>query len=557
MRIPLTVALLWMAGLPAIGQTNDTTVTAAAEKAAGILRQAAPEPEEPLGYLFNLDTSPTLAWRDAALNEHFGPPEIEEVVWFDAAGQRFETPGHAGRWIAVVQSRLPDDRLVMRSVTLFARPEGFFLVPLDALGLQIERLPEAEAGPLGARGDEVLRLVERPLLEMINGRDPRAALLAGALHDAQQDDAAERLRYGIADRSRHCELQARLAFLEREVTPLPAPRRIDEDEAAPTLRPAEVPLAGGARAKLDRICQGWADESGAAFVSLVAREGGILQHKAYTPKGRDPIGLDFRPDVFSITKSISGLLAARFLDAGMFALDDPVSTVLPGFATQPAAHVPTFRQCLRHKSGLQGHGSWGGVGNVWFDHLVLNGIETLHPGSRKYAGDGFDLVGSAMQLLTGKTVTRLFHRAYFEPLGLPPMPFEQMGSGARPTAFELATLGQIVANRGRYGGLEFFSGATFEELLPTPYDEFEKPDPDNKNHFYGLGIRWVREHKDEDGKPLFSRRVLGHGSFSHSVFMIDLERGLVISQVREKSTKADAKWFPQFLSEISRVTRQD
>lgn len=534
----------------ALGEPSD------AEKAAEILRQATPAP---LDYIFNLDAPPEITWQNgqnAALSELVGMPVIEEVAWFDDAMQRSELPSHGGRWVAVVRSRLPDGRTVMRSLTLFARPKGFFLLPLESLGLEIDHTSGDPVSLLEGNGDEVKRIVERIVLEMINGKDRRSARLAAALDDAKQDDGDKRLFYGIEDRAQQTELRARLAYLKRNPTELPNPRLIKNDAAAVELHSPKSALDADANSKLNRICQSWADESDAAFVSLVAQHGEILHHQAYTPDGDDQIGLDFRADVYSITKSISGLLAARFLDADFFALDDPVSSVLPGFSEHPA-HVPTFRQCLRHESGLKGHGSWGGTGNVWFDHYVLNGIETLHPGPRKYAGDGFDLVGAAMQLLTGETVTRLFHRSYFEPLGLPPMRFDQMGAGARPTAFELAVLGQILANGGRYGRYEFFSPKTFAALLPTPYDDFKNPDPNNKNHFYGLGIRWVREHKDKEGKPLFSQQTVGHGSYSHSVFMVDLERNIVVAQVRESGSKADATWFPQFLEAVSRLTRGD
>jgi hypothetical protein len=92
----------------------------------------------------------------------------------------------------------------------------------------------------------------------------------------------------------------------------------------------------------------------------------------------------------------------RFLDADLFALDQSVSTVFPEFTKYPE-HSPTFRQCMSYHSSLKGHGSWGGVGNVWFDHVVFNGIETLNPTAKqKYFCDGFKLVGKAIQLLTGE-----------------------------------------------------------------------------------------------------------------------------------------------------------
>lgn len=525
-----------------------------AEAKVEALRSAAPEPDAPFGYIFNLDTPPQFSWGTPALAEHGLHPAIEEVAWFDAEGKRFEKPEHGGRWVAVVRSKLHDGRTVIRSVTLFGRPEGFFLVPLESLGFRLEDVEEGVPEPLAAHRKEIRQVVERGLLEFLNGEDPRSARIAAALHDSQQEDAAERLRYGVEDRSRSCELRARLAYEDRKPHPLPPPRHLEKGKEAPELRPAKDPPPAAALAELDRICQGWADESGAPFSSLVAKDGQILHHAAFSPKGQPAIDLDFRADVFSISKSISGILAARFLDAGLFALDDPVSAVFPDFAKYPE-HTPTFRQCLRHQSGLKGHGSWGGVGNVWFDHVVFNGIETLEQTpTQKYAGDGFDLVGTAMQLLTGETTTRLYHRGYFEPLGLPPMPCEGMGAGTRPTVFQLAVLGQITANEGRYGEYEFFSRKTFESMLPIAYEGYENPDPDNKVHFYGLGIRWVREDRDEAGKPLFSRRTIGHGSFSFSVFQVDLENKIVIAQVREKNSKADAKWYPQFLKVVHGIT---
>ncbi|MCF7847815.1 MAG: beta-lactamase family protein [Kiritimatiellales bacterium] len=536
--------------VPSQAEKNAFSTAFSTEAKVEALRSSAPEPEAPFGFIFNLDTPPQFVWRSPALAEHGICPTIEEVAWFDAEGKRFEKPEHGGRWIAIVRSKLPDGKTVIRSITLFGRPEGFFLLPLESLGIRLDDIEEGVPEPLATHRKELRQVVERGLLEFLNGEDPRGARLAAALDDSRQEDGAKRLRYGVEDRSRSCELRARLAYEGRTTQLLPPPRHLEKGEQAPELRPAKTPPPAEALAELDRICQGWADESGAPFSSLVAKGGAILHHAAFSPKGNQAIDLDFRADVFSITKAISGILAARFLDAGLFALDQPVSAVFTDFAQHPG-HIPTFRQCLRHQSGLKGHGSWGGVGNAWFDHVVFNGIETLEQTpTQKYAGDGFDLVGTAMQLLSGETTTRLFHEGYFAPLGLPLMPYEGMGAGARPTVFQLAVLGQIMANEGRYGACEFFSRETFDAILPTAYEGYENPDPDNKLHFYGLGIRWVREDRDEAGKPLFSRRTIGHGSFSFSVFQVDLENKIVIAQVREKKSQVDAKWYPQFLEAV-------
>lgn len=61
-------------------------------------------------------------------------------------------------------------------------------------------------------------------------------------------------------------------------------------------------------------------------------------------------------------------------------------------------------------------------------------------------------------------------------------------------------------------------------------------------------------HRDEDGRLLFSPRTIGPGSFSFSVSPVDLENKIVVAQVREKNSKADAKWYPKFLREVRRMT---
>src|SRR5262249_8662184 len=160
----------------------------------------------------------------------------------------------------------------------------------------------------------------------------------------------------------HVAVKLKAQGLAGRVRPLEPPRT--RSTPAPTLRdgtPAQAGMKPDTTENLRKICRAWADDSKEPFVTLVARHGVIVLHETF---GRDaagrPLGLDFRHDVASISKSATALLFSQFHDQGLLRLDDPVSKVFPGYPDDPA-HVPTFRQCLTHMSGLSGHGDWGGA----------------------------------------------------------------------------------------------------------------------------------------------------------------------------------------------------
>jgi len=94
--------------------------------------------------------------------------------------------------------------------------------------------------------------------------------------------------------------------------------------------------------RLREICRTWADDSKEPFVTLVARHGVIVLHEAF---GRDaggrPLGLDFRPDVASISQCATALLFSQFLDQGLLRLDERVSTLSPATPTTPRTCRPS------------------------------------------------------------------------------------------------------------------------------------------------------------------------------------------------------------------------
>jgi CubicO group peptidase (beta-lactamase class C family) len=281
----------------------------------------------------------------------------------------------------------------------------------------------------------------------------------------------------------------------------------------------------------------------------------IVTHEAFgqAPTGR-PIDRDYRCWVASITKTVTGLLFSRFLDQGLVDLDDSLTTVFPDYAQKPA-HVPTFRQCFTHTTGLDGIGELGGMRNPHLENVVLNGIDVNTPGVKyAYCGLGFELAVKAMEIIAGQSAVRLYDEHLFRPLGFGDVVINSASADGEFTAMELGILAQWVANRGSYGESEFIRPSTFDRLLPEPLHVAERGVWDTE----GIGIHYMR-HLKAGAKPgskrnedlLFSPRTIGHGSFSSCVFLIDPDTQLIVTQVRKRGGERHDKWSPQFFQTIA------
>jgi CubicO group peptidase (beta-lactamase class C family) len=318
-----------------------------------------------------------------------------------------------------------------------------------------------------------------------------------------------------------------------------------------------------AKQHVDDVCRAWAADSGVPFTTLVARRGVIVTHAAFgnDAAGR-PVTLDFRNDIASISKSLTAILFSQFLDQGVVRLDDKVSVAFPDYPRGGDDHdpnVPTFRQCLTHTSGLSGHSEFGGFANPHLENVILNGIDVNEPGKAyNYSGMGYDLVAKAMELLAGKTLARLFAGQLLIPLGLGDMPVSA-SAGTRPTVLQLATFAQWLANRGSYGELEFISPQTFETLLPH---DLSRRYP-GINEIEGIGMHWTphlrQAHPDANGAPatFFIARTVGHGSLSGCIYLADLDRGVVVAQVRPSVGPRYGEWVPRFFEAITTGMRGD
>ncbi len=447
-----------------------------------------------------------------------------------------------------------------RALTFYCRPPGFlffFFPPEKTFSW------EPMIGPISAEvwrehEEEFARFNKELLFRGINDGE-QAAILAAGLAEAEPRGRPARSYESSAalNDAYHLALKLRVLGLEDKVRPLQPPRRRDARPAM-VLHEGVIEDAGvrsDAREKLTALCRAWAEDSKEPFATLVARRGVIILHDGFGLDPDDkPVSTDYRCEVFSISKTVTAILFSQFLEQRLIRLDDSLASVFPDYP-QDSPRVPTFRQCLTHTSGLAGHGDYGGVRNPHLDNIVLNGIDVNEPGKTyAYSGMGFDLVAEAMELVTGKAAPQLFRDHLFRPLGLGDIPFANASSDARLTARELGVLGQWLLNRGSYGENEFASPATFETMLP---EDLDKRFPDiHANE--GIGMHWMKDRRP--GAPpgsaapedlIFSPRTIGHGSLSSCILRVDLERDIVVAQVRRKAGERFGEWSAKFLQAIA------
>ncbi|MBC8876330.1 MAG: beta-lactamase family protein [Planctomycetes bacterium] len=517
---------------------------------------------KPATWIFKPGDTPRIVWRDVEAVERLGCDSRLRVRWFDANLNESPVPKEPGRWLAWIEGAAPNGTPLRRTFTFYAMPKGLSSSYVPDLTVTFPRFPGPNA-PVAVQEHqaEVSRLANDLLLRTLMDNEKAAILIAG-LAEFKPLGHPARFVESAAVLNDDYHLALKLKLQGRQHRALQPPRR--RVPPATVLHEGSLAAAGmnpDAKTKIDEVCRAWAEDAAEPFVTLVARRGVIVTHEAFGPApSGEPISRDYRCWVASITKTVTALLFSQFLDQHLIALDDSLSAVFPDYPKNDR-HVPTFRQCFNHTSGLSGHGDFGGMRNPHLENVILNGIDVNEPNIKyAYSGLGFELAAKAMELVAGKSAVRLYHDHLFQPLGFGDVPIGNASSDGEFTAMELGILGQWIANRGSYGPWEFIAPQTFDQLLPKP---LRVPD-----HGFvedeGIGLHWIRHVKP--GAPrnskraedlLFSPRTVGHGSFSGCIFLVDPEQELIITQVRKQSGPRSAEWSTRFYQTIAATVEDD
>jgi len=199
------------------------------------------------------------------------------------------------------------------------------------------------------------------------------------------------------------------------------------------------------------IDSGWI----AGAVGFIARDGNIVYDKAFGVSDIEKKSLMKRDDIFRIasqTKAITSVAVMMLFEEGKFLLDDPISKYIPEFAhpvvldkfnekdttytTIPATREITIRDLLTHTSGID----YAGIGSKTMRSIYAKGkipggfggndllgdkiralgkLPLLHqPGERFTYGLNVDVLGYFVEVISGESLDKYFHKHIFEPLGM-------------------------------------------------------------------------------------------------------------------------------------------
>ena len=110
----------------------------------------------------------------------------------------------------------------------------------------------------------------------------------------------------------------------------------------------------------------------------------------------------------------------------------------------------------------------------------------------------------------------------FQPLGMSNTTATNSHNGVYTTAWDLAKMGQLLLNKGCYGGRRYFSPATLEQAKPKPLVEIFGP---NTKLAWGIGFWGSRE----SGRRMLGGAAFGHTSANSSLFRVNSETDLVVT----------------------------
>ncbi len=366
-------------------------------------------------------------------------------------------------------------------------------------------------------------------------------------------------------------------------------------------------------ARMDKVFE-TAIENGdvPGIVALMARNGKIIYHKAFGMADNERGRALEKDDIFRIasqTKAITSTAVMMLWEEGRFRLDDPVSRYIPEFknpqvlgtfdfndtsyTTMPANGVITIRHLLTHTSGI-GYGiidndprfrmiyQKEGIADLFTAENISIGenVRKLaklplhhHPGERYTYGEGLDVLGYFIEVVSGMPFDRFLRERLFDPLGMddtwfylpkekaprlvpvqeksesgewvhyrsdyydPDYPvkgarrFFSGGAGLSSTAKDYATFLQMYLNGGELSGIRILSRTTIQFIMANHIGDLWGEDPDSN-----LGLAFgVLTQKGQDRGGQGSEGTFNWGGYFNTQYFADPREqiiGVLMKQTR-------------------------
>ena len=283
-------------------------------------------------------------------------------------------------------------------------------------------------------------------------------------------------------------------------------------------------------------------------------------------------------DVASLTKVVATTAAAMLLhQRGLFDLDLPLGELLPGFiiGRPPGTHARrvTLGHLLAHNSGLPGyveffrsHSTAAGVLRAALELPIQ-----VEPGSRaEYSDPGFILLGKAIEVIAREPLGAFLHREIYHPLG---MNHTRLNPGMLqrltipPTENDATFRHRIIQGEVQDENAYLLNGAAGHAGLFSNVHDLLRfaqtilaaaghpPVPGHPKLFQASTVELFAQHQPpaESSRALgwdtpsgsqdkpsasgshFSPRTIGHLGFSGCSLWIDLEAGVAIALLTNRT----------------------
>ncbi len=478
-------------------------------------------------------TLPDLKWEFPELVAAVVDRPAIPTRWFNERLEVVEVAGKAGRYYAYGEAPAPSGPPLRRAMTCCCLARDIDLQRL-ATEYPDQPVPESRLDNQRPRIDTVIdwwRTTEEGAVE-----------LAALLDSDQKAESVRRGQWQMENATRHVQLKRKLMGLEEQPLLIPKPRRLD-GASAPVLRPGTVGEASITTDQVRRIethLDEWYASSKEPMGIVIARNGVIAVSKGYGTLDGQPVTIDTPMKLDSAMKPLMGVQLATYLDRGFIKLDEPIGRHLPDFNT-PLDENLTYRAAHVHITGI--HFPWELAFrrhfyfHTWHESLIAHCPREWEPGARhRYGVVGIILSVRSLELLRGRNYWDAMERDLFEPLGI----HNALPGGTGFSAENMARIGVLLDNHGRYGQWELFSEDTYRAILPTSL----KPYFPAIDMQYGIGLRNESQH-------------LGPGSYGHSGgcgthLIVNPESHIVFAMVRNERGQD----FNKHLAEVTSLIRE-
>jgi CubicO group peptidase (beta-lactamase class C family) len=261
----------------------------------------------------------------------------------------------------------------------------------------------------------------------------------------------------------------------------------------PTATPESVSLDGP---RLCGIAARLAATNANVHAVVIVRHGKLVFEQYFngddqlwgTERGPHEFDASTKHDMRSVSKSVTSLLVGIAIDRELIRnVDEPVLKFFPDYAAVKTAGWDniTLRHLLTMSSGMQ----WD-ENRAWKDpqndepHLgneadpfryVLSKPIAAPPDTLwNYNGGGTDLLGNVIERVSGKSLETFAREALFAPLGISDWEWMKYrnehvsaAAGLRLRPRDAAKIGQLVLNKGAWGGKQIVSSKWIEQSV-TP-----------------------------------------------------------------------------------------